>query len=444
MQCRLRSERGPWSGRALGDRLTLSRRERRGEGLGKRSTGARPPLGILGQRRVEHRVELARQVDHSSRGRRRGRLHVLMHERERALAAERRRTGEQLVRQHGERVEIALRRGRLAERQLGRHVDRRAHDHAGGGEPRRRLRRLGDAEIRQHRPIAETHQHVGGFHVAAPHARPVREVERVGELSNPRHDLRQGNRCAVHALAQRAAVQERHHQIRNAFVLAGVVHRQNVGMLEARDEARFAEETIRELRLRGVGGLDDLDRHGPAQTGIRRLEDLRHAAASEDRLETIATEGLAEGHGHRRLDRMSGRMSRRATDTGDAFSAAGGRRLRLVGIGETDAVAPGVLGNVERAIGFPRRAPAGRACASAAPPLRRNRSPAPGNRRTGTRRSRSARAFLGELQGAVEIGLRHRMANSSPPTRANTCSGRSSSPASVATCLSTKSPHRWP
>ena len=37
-----------------------------------------------------------------------------------------------------------------------------------------------------------------------------------------------------------------------------------------------------------------------------------------------------------------------------------------------------------------------------------------------------------------------RMTNSSPPTRASICSGRTSSRASEATCLRTKSPQRWP
>ena len=260
-----------------------------------------------------------------------------MHERQRAFATERRRAGEQLVRQHGERVEIALRRGRLAECQLGRHVDRRTHHHSCGGEPGRGLRRLGDAEIRQHRPVTEANQDVRGLYVAMKYSRAVGEVERVGELANPRHDLRQRDRSAVHALPQGAAIQERHDQVRRAVVLAGVVNRQDVGMLETRHEPGFAQEAIRELWLRGVSRLDDFDRHRPAETSIRRLEDLRHAAASENRLETVATEGLAKGYGHwmvyRMFGRMFGRMYRRDTDTGGKLSrrrrpASAARRAR--------------------------------------------------------------------------------------------------------------------
>ena len=138
--------------------------------------------GILREGLREHRVEAAGQAADARRQRRRRVRHVLVHERKRAVALERRPAAQDLVRDDRQRV--AVRRGArgMPLRLLGRHVDGRAHHDARRREARLALEHLRDAEVCEEQPVVLAEEHVRGLHVAVQHARGVRGVERVGEL----------------------------------------------------------------------------------------------------------------------------------------------------------------------------------------------------------------------------------------------------------------------
>ena len=95
--------------------------------------------------------------------------------------------GHHAIRDDAERVLVgaAVHGGALG--LLGRHVVRRPDDHPRAGEARRRLQRLGDAEVGQHHAAVMVEHDVGGLHVAVHHAALMRMAERAGRF--PEHPL---------------------------------------------------------------------------------------------------------------------------------------------------------------------------------------------------------------------------------------------------------------
>ena len=82
-----------------------------------------------------------------------------------------------------------------------------------------------------------------------------------------------------------------HDEKRDALLLADVIERADVGMIELRDDARFPMEALAELRVGGeLVGLD-FDRDNPIQPRIARAIDLAHAAGGVKTLDPIRAEG---------------------------------------------------------------------------------------------------------------------------------------------------------
>ena len=217
----------------------------------------------------------------------------------------RRPPGQELVR-HGAHgvdvhpvVEVRVGRGLLR-----RHVGRSAERHAGGGEllPAGRLaHRLGHAEIGDERVPAGEH-HVVGLDVAVHHALAVGVGQRVHHLDQ---DLdRVVHRQLAYArepLAERFALDVRHHEVEEAAGLAGVVERQDVRMLQAGRHLDFAEEPLAAERG-GELGPQHLERHLAPVPEILGEVHRGHAAGADLPLDAVAVgEGggeAGEGLGH--------------------------------------------------------------------------------------------------------------------------------------------------
>jgi len=110
---------------------------------------------------------------------------------------------------------------------------------------------------------------------------------RVGEgRANLLHDVQfcaQVKRLAVaDDLVERLPVQEFHHDVGQAVLVAEVVNRNNVRMAEIARVARFLVEALEHVRFAGESLGERLDGHIAADARIAGAIDNAHAPLSED------------------------------------------------------------------------------------------------------------------------------------------------------------------
>ena len=109
------------------------------------------------------------------------------------------------------------------------------------------------------------HEHVGGLHVAVHEPGAVRGVERVGHLLADADDVGDGEAAVlVDEVAQGRAVDQLHHDVGDAVVVAGVVGGDDVGVREAGRGDRLVAEPGAGARRRPRG------RRGAIFTATRR------------------------------------------------------------------------------------------------------------------------------------------------------------------------------
>ena len=263
---------------------------------------------ILGQRleghgvdvRSDHRVQLAR--------RHRRLAYVLVRHADRRVADERRPADQQLIEQAAGRVDVGTGVDGLAARLLRGEVLR-------GADHRRRLRhggagvgdRPGDAEV-HHLDRARLGQHdVGRLDVAVDDAGLVAVAERVeyalGQLERP---LRQDLAAVAQHVAQRRALDQLHHDVgdrgpgERIGLLAGVVDRDDRGVVEPGGRLRLAAKTGLEGGVDRQVGAELLDRDRAAQPAVDRSTDLGHATATEQLSELVAATDRRRVASHRR------------------------------------------------------------------------------------------------------------------------------------------------
>ena len=135
---------------------------------------------------------------------------------------------------------------------LGRHVLKGAEDGSFLGEgllhgravEDLELRRLRQTEVEELRAGARDHD-VPRLEIAMDHASAMRAVERLGDLRAVLENIGQRQRAALEPVGERLALEQLHDQI----VIADVVKRADVRMVELRDRLRFALEPQFELRV---------------------------------------------------------------------------------------------------------------------------------------------------------------------------------------------------
>ena len=207
------------------------------------------------------------------------------------------RPGEQLVRHGAHGVDVhPVVEVRVGGRLLRRHIGRSAERHAGGGELLAAgglAHRLGHAEV-GHQGVAAGEHHVVGLDVAVHHALAVGVGQRV-------HHLDQDLDRVVHRqfadprqpLAQRLSLDVGHDEVEEAAGLAGIVERQNVGMLQAGRHLDFAEEALAAERG-GELRAEHLECHEAAVAEVFRQVHGGHAAGPDLPLDAVA---VGEGRG---------------------------------------------------------------------------------------------------------------------------------------------------
>ena len=290
-------------------------------GAGRRAAGRRRRPVQLAQRPLEigahvgslpvaqFAVLLEQLVDDRREGRRQPGIQVEHRQRRaiedgvgqhaRGVAAERAAACGNFVQDDAERKQIRALIERFPSHLLGRHIGRRADRGSRVGQRRHRRRRrglvvdeLGDAEVEHLHVAARRNDDVGGFQVAMDDAPGVRRLERVGELESPFDQLIRRHLLAD-ARVERPALEQLHHEIRTALVLADVIDRADVRMVDRRDGARLTVEPFERDRVAGDGRRKDFDRDVAIEPGVAGAIDFAHATGT-DRLEDfVGTESCA-------------------------------------------------------------------------------------------------------------------------------------------------------
>ena len=114
---------------------------------------------------------------------------------------------------------------------------------------------------------------VGRLDVAVDDSGPVGCFERPEQVAREREDLCAGERAAGKPRCKGLAAREIHDVVGKALHLAGIVHREDVGMPQAGQDVRFAEEPRRGMRG-GQLRSEDLDRHVAAEAAVVRAKDM--------------------------------------------------------------------------------------------------------------------------------------------------------------------------
>ena len=124
------------------------------------------------------------------------------------------------------------------------------------------------------------------------HAGRVRGGERVGDAGQELDALAPTAFRRARPVLERAAVDELAHDVLAAAVLADVVHRDDVRVLERRRRRGFLPKAA----LRVVVGdcvAQELDRDGPVELRVEAAIDRPAAAAAEQRVDAVMAEPRA-------------------------------------------------------------------------------------------------------------------------------------------------------
>jgi hypothetical protein len=242
----------------------------------------------LGERAGDHPVEVAvgTVLAHGRRrlGEVRPELRLVV------VAGERRAPGERVVEEAAEAVDVGARVDPLAADLLRRDEVERADPVPG---PRRALRDLAlrEAEVGEVDVVFGAEQDVGGLDVPVDEAGGVRGVERGADLGDdPRHARRGQWAGAAHERAQVVAGHVAHRDERDAVLLARVVDRDHVRVVDRRGDLRLAHETAPDRGVLHQRGRDDLQRDGPVERELHRPVDDAHPAPAGDRLDAMPGE----------------------------------------------------------------------------------------------------------------------------------------------------------
>jgi hypothetical protein len=223
-----------------------------------------------------------------------------------ALAVERHATDDEVVEHAAQRVQIAAVidvAGAAA--LLGRHVHGRAHDRRG---VRLHLavgvvRQLGDAEVEDLGALAAGDLAVGdqedvlGLEVAVDDAAAVRGVQRRGDLAQqPQRLLGRQPTVPLEPRVEGLALEELHHDVRATVgVVAEVEDLHDAGIGDRGGRARFVEEALHDVLVRGQVGLQHLHRRAATEQRVLGQVHRPHPALTQLLHDAILTQDAFHG-----------------------------------------------------------------------------------------------------------------------------------------------------
>ena len=157
-----------------------------------------------------------------------------------------------------------------------------------------RHRELGEAEVEHLRLAPPRDENIRRLDVAMHDAAGVRSLERVGDFQAEIEHALERQRARRDLVLQRLAVEQLHHDEVLAVVLADVVDRADVRMVQRRGDARLAPEAFERLGVRGQIARQELQRDLTAEPDVFRAVDDAHAAAADAFENPVMTDSGAD------------------------------------------------------------------------------------------------------------------------------------------------------
>ncbi len=129
--------------------------------------------------------------------------------------------------------------------------------------------------------IALRHKNVGRLDVPVNDSLSVRGVQCISNLNPELQQFFDVQRFARDALLQRVALQQFHHDVGLAILLANLMNRADVGMVQRRGGPGFPLESFQRLPVFSQFFGEKLERNEAAQSGVFGLVDHTHPAATQ-------------------------------------------------------------------------------------------------------------------------------------------------------------------
>jgi hypothetical protein len=129
-------------------------------------------------------------------------------------------------------------------------------------------------------------------------ARTVCLVERRGDLDRRRDRLVDRGGALGQPIRQRLALEKLHDEKRRAILLAHVVQRADVRMIELRDRPGLAIKALAELRIGCKGVRENLDRDRAIEPRVSGFVHLSHPTGADERQDFVWAEASAGEQWH--------------------------------------------------------------------------------------------------------------------------------------------------
>ena len=286
---------------ALEDRGRARRRERRR--LGAELGGGARGVAAVGRLRLEQpadeRVRLGGCRGGRERERRRRLVRAAKPGGESVLALERHPAGQQPEQDAAERVQVGSRSRRRPGCLFGRPVlggpGKDPGDRSGAGG----AREPGEAEVRHDDAArAVLHEDVRGCQVTMDDAAGVRVGERGRDRRAVPARLVPAERAAANHRVEADAVDELHDEHGLAAFLEHVVEADDVRVLEPRERGGLALEPLAKLGIVRDPGVEDLERHVPAEALVAGAPHDAHSSLAEliDQPVAVSDDGVGFVH----------------------------------------------------------------------------------------------------------------------------------------------------
>ena len=267
-----------------GQRLVL---ERQFFKLGQGGGGIRRTVvGILAEQAFDPLAERGREIGAMLGQRRQRMLQVGGGDQGSVVALEGHATGECLVVNDAEGVQIRAGVDQAAGEEFRGHGVHRAGGggvgHAAGGQ-RLRQAKVDDLQVEGVVHVPENEQ-VAGLEVAVQQARLMGGADAGQGLAHQFAEILQGQRPLAQSLFQALALEHLHDQVGALAVLAVVEHGDEVGMADAVEPARLAQQVF----LAGAVGVQSLEGDVPVLRGVEGAEHRAAAAGSQGGQDLVA------------------------------------------------------------------------------------------------------------------------------------------------------------
>ena len=215
---------------------------------------------------------------------------IALHGFNRGLAAEGPFAREHLVKNRAETEKIGAVVGVLSLHLLRRHVADRTHHHAGlglrgqgrgvGRNCALRAGELGQTEVQNLHPTVARDKNILRLQIAVDDSLLMRRRQTTRNLLGVFGGFAHRQRPGTQPLAQCLTLQKLGDHVGRAFVLAKIVHRQNVRMIQRSRGLRLLLKAPQPLGIAGETHRQDLDRDLAVEASVAGAIDLAHAAGA--------------------------------------------------------------------------------------------------------------------------------------------------------------------